>query len=152
MRIVPRSEVLLQAAPDVLEGRPMNDSLPPDGFLYLPLIHCAEFDSPIDALLAMHVAHDEAMDLVAASWSATQEQWASPGPAVACVLGLVDGGRAVAAWRLDSGRWAACNAFPEFACARRGDAERQLGKMLRRGRRGYVAGVPYAALPAAEAH
>ena len=35
---------------------------------YLPAIVCAEYDSPIDALLGRHVVHDEAMDRVTAAW------------------------------------------------------------------------------------
>ena len=34
---------------------------------FIPLIVCAEFDSPIDALLSLCVPHDEVMDMVAAS-------------------------------------------------------------------------------------
>ena len=96
---------------------------------YLPAIVCAEYDSPIDALISLHVVYDEAMDRVAAAW---QEG------AVSCVVATVDGGRAVAAIRQPNGRWAACNAFPEHACASRRDAERMLKKLVKRGRRGCV--------------
>ena len=100
---------------------------------YCPVIVCAEYDSPIDALLGMHVALDEAMDLVAAAWHAGQ---------ASCVLACVDGGRAVAAVSLESGRWAGGNAFPEMASASRREAERRLGKLIKRGRRGMVAEIP----------
>lgn len=96
---------------------------------YLPAIVCAEFDSPIDALIGLHVPQDEAMDLVAAAWH---------GEHSGCVLASVDGGRAVAAIRLPSGRWAACNAFPEHACASLSEAQRKLKKIVKRGRRGVV--------------
>lgn len=80
---------------------------------YLPAIVCAEYDSPIDALLGRHVVHDEAMDRVTAAWQ---------DGTVSCVVVTVDGGRTVAAILLSNGRWAACNAFPEHACASRYDA------------------------------
>ena len=35
---------------------------------FLPAIICAEFDSPIDALLSLHVPQEEAMDAVVAAW------------------------------------------------------------------------------------
>ena len=96
---------------------------------FVPLIVCAEFDSPIDALLSLCVPHDEVMDLVAASWFAE-------GPN--CIAANVDGGRAVAAMRLSGGRWAACNAYPEYGCSTRSEADRRLGKLLKRHRRGCV--------------
>lgn len=100
---------------------------------YFPAIVCAEYDSPIDALLGMHVAHDEAMDLVAAAWHVGNTR---------SVLASVDGGRAVAAVLLASGRWAGCNAFPEMCCASYQEAERRLGKLVKRGKRGVVAEIP----------
>lgn len=96
---------------------------------YFPAIFCAEFDSPIDALISLCVSHDDAMDLVAASWRAGGSS---------CVVTTIDGGRAVAALRLPAGRWAACNAFLDYACATNSEAERMLKKLLRRRRRGYV--------------
>ena len=95
---------------------------------FFPVVVLAEFDSPIDALLELCVPMDEAMDLVAAVWGRED---------MSCVLATIDGGRQVAAVRTPEGRWAACNAFPEKG-GRVGEAERQLGKLLRRGRRGYV--------------
>jgi len=97
---------------------------------YFPAIVCLECDSPIDALIALCVPRDEAMDLVAASWR---------GADGACLLATLDGGRQVAALRTPAGRWAACNAFLEPACATLAEAERELARLLRRGRRGYVA-------------
>lgn len=97
---------------------------------YFPAIVCVECDSPIDALVTLCVPRDEAMNLVAASW---------PDSESACILATVDGGRSVAALRTPAGRWAACNAFPEKGCDNRGEAERELRKLLKRGRRGYVA-------------
>ena len=96
---------------------------------YVPLIVCAEFDSPIDALLSLCVPHDEVMDLVAASWR---------GGGRDCVATTVDGGRAVAALRLPHGRWAACNAYPRHACATRREAERRLAKLRKRHQQGFV--------------
>ena len=104
----------------------MNAVSPPR---YLPAIICAVFDSPIDALVGVHVAHDEAMELVAAAWHRGH---------ATCVLAEVDGGRAVAAIRLADGRWAACNVFPEALCASLADAERQLKKRLKRRRQGCI--------------
>ncbi len=97
--------------------------------LYFPAVICAEHDSPIDALVGLHVPQDEAMDLVAASWEREES---------GCVLATVDGGRSVAAIRLPNGRWAACNAFVGDACRSRAEAERRLGKLLKRGRAGVV--------------
>ena len=96
---------------------------------YFPAILCVECDSPIDALVALCIPRDEAMDLVAASWRSEQSH---------CILATVDGGRSVAALRTPEGRWAACNAFPEPWYATHREAERQLQKLLKRGRRGYV--------------
>ena len=86
-------------------------------------------DSPIDALVALCVPRDEAMELVAAAWADDQSS---------CVLATLEGGRSVAALRTEQGRWAACNAFHELASATRSDAERALQKLLVRGRSGYI--------------
>lgn len=96
---------------------------------YFPAILCAEYDSPIDALVGLCVPHDEAMDLVAASWR---------GGETGCLVTRVDGGRTVAVLPTPDGRWAACNAFLEACCATRSEAERELKKRLKRGRRGFV--------------
>lgn len=96
---------------------------------YFPAVLCVLCDSPIDALVALCVPRDEAMELVAASWA---------GDPPSCVLASVDGGRSVAALRTEQGRWAACNAFLDPPCATRHDAERALKKLLKRGRHGYV--------------
>ena len=101
--------------------------------IYFPAIVCAEHDSPIDALIALCVPQDEALDLVAASWLNGEST---------CVLTVLDGGRAVAALRTAEGRWAACNAFPEHGCSSRREAERQLQRLLKRGRRGVVGVMP----------
>lgn len=100
---------------------------------YFPAVLCVLCDSPIDALVALCVPRDEAMELVAASWTGQQP---------ACVLATLDGGRSVAALRTAEGRWAACNAFLDQSCATHHDAERALKKLLKRGRRGYVGAVP----------
>ena len=99
---------------------------------YFPAVLCLLCDSPIDALVALCVPRDEAMELVAASWASGQS---------ACVLATLDGGRTVAALRTEQGRWAACNAFHEHASATRSDAERALKKLLGRGRRGYIGSI-----------
>ena len=96
---------------------------------YFPAILCVECDSPIDALIALCVPRDEAMDLVAASWDDDPS---------ASLMATLDGGRNVAALRTPEGRWAACNAFLDYACSTPREAERQLQKLLKRGRRGYV--------------
>ncbi len=101
--------------------------------LFFPAIVCGQFDSPIDALVSLCVPHDEAMDLVASSWRGD----AAAG-AASCLVATLDGGRSVAALRGEDGRWAACNAFLDHACASRGEAERQLKKLLRRGRHGTI--------------
>ncbi len=99
---------------------------------YLPAVIRSEHESALDALVALDLARDEAMDLVVAAWG-------QPGGAI---LAAVDGGRAVAAVPCADGRWAACNAYPEQACASPVEAERRLGKLVKRGRRGLVAVVP----------
>jgi hypothetical protein len=101
----------------------------PGQLLYFPAVLCALCDSPIDALVALCVPRDEAMALVVASWGDDPPS---------CVLATLDGGRRVAALRTEQGRWAACNAFHEYASTTRGDAERALQKLLSRGRRGYI--------------
>ena len=104
---------------------------------YFPALECALFDSPIDALLSLCVGHDEAMELVTASWrNALTDDFPE---APSCLLTEVDGGRSVVVLRTADGRWAACNAFPELACATRSEAERRLKKLQKRGRRVYVA-------------
>ena len=100
---------------------------------YFPALLCVLCDSPIDALVALCVPRDEAMELVTAAWGSEPPQ---------CVLATIDGGRCVAALRTAQGRWAACHAFHELASATRSDAERALQKLLKRGRRGYVGVIP----------
>ena len=96
---------------------------------YFPAIACGEFDSPIDALLSLCVPYDEAMALVAASWT--------EGEGFA-ILAAIDVGRSVAALPLADGRWAACHAYPGHAVASRPEAERRLRKLARRGKRGLI--------------
>jgi hypothetical protein len=101
---------------------------------YFPAVIRAEYDSPVDALVAgLRVPHDEALDLVAAAWASGQTR---------CILARIDGGRQVAAILLPSGCWAACNAFTGQLCATPAEAGRRLGKLLRRGRRGTVGAMP----------
>ena len=100
---------------------------------YYPAIVCAEYDSPIDALIGLCVPHDEAMNLVVAFWRSAGNS---------SLLATLDGGRTVAALRTPAGRWAACNAFLEHAGSTPREAERQLHKLLKRGRRGYVGVLP----------
>ena len=108
---------------------------------YFPALLCTLCDSPIDALVALCVPRDEAMDLVAASWNSVQPS-DQPSDQTTCLLATLDGGRTVAALRTEQGRWAACHAFHELACTTRRDAERALSKLLKRGRRGYVGVLP----------
>jgi hypothetical protein len=116
---------------------------------YFPAVICAEFDSPIDALVSLCVPHDEAMNLVAAAWrsgesvseaasEAASEATSEAGSEAVCILATLDGGRRVAALPQADGRWAACNAFLDPCCATRAEAERLLAKRLKRGRRGLV--------------
>ncbi len=102
---------------------------------FVPVVVCSEHDSPIDALLAMHVPHDDASDAVTAALHAADGDLS----AGFAVLAAVDGGRAVAAVRTEEGRWAAGNAFPEKASTTPAGAERELRRLLKRGRRGLVA-------------
>lgn len=97
---------------------------------YFPAIVCVICDSPIDALVALCVPRDEALALVTASWQSSK---------AGCLLTTLDGGRPVAVLLTPEGRWAACNAFLDELCATPEEAGRHLDKLLRRGRRGYVA-------------
>jgi hypothetical protein len=96
---------------------------------YFPAIVCTVCDSPIDALVALCVPRDEAMDLVTASWRAR---------GAVCIVATLDGGRPVAVLQTPEGRWAACNAFFGEVCATQNEAARRLQKLLKRGRKGYV--------------
>jgi hypothetical protein len=100
---------------------------------YLPTIARGEFDSALDALLALTVPRDEAMDLLVASWLSAESD---------CLLTTIDGGRPVVALRTPSGRWAACNAFLHHSCSSPVDAEDRLRRLLRGKQRGYVACLP----------
>jgi hypothetical protein len=111
----------------------MKDRSGPCREIYFPAVIRAEYDSPIDALAASRVPYDEAQDLAAAAWADGRAR---------CILARIDGGRQVAAILLPDGRWAACNAFTEPPCATPREAERRLGKLLRRGRRGTVGAMP----------
>ena len=128
---------------------------------YFPAVICAEFDSPIDALISLCVPHDEAMNLVAAAWRSSAaasenscdsccdsscdsgggigcDTGCDTGVDAGCILATLDGGRHVAVLRQSAGRWAACNAFLDHRCSTRAEAERLLAKLLKRGRRGMV--------------
>ena len=96
---------------------------------FFPAVICAEYDSPVDALISLHVPLNEAMDLVTASWMLQGAE---------CILASVDGGRKVAAIRLSNGHWAACNAFVEKTFRTRHEAGRYMQKLLKRGRTGVV--------------
>lgn len=96
--------------------------------VYFPAILRSEHESPIDALVALGLPREECMDLVAASWHRPGES----------LVAQVDGGRAVAVLPLPGGRWAACNAYLEHACASPRDAARRLEKLSKRGRQGLV--------------
>ena len=118
---------VLQEFPLVLEQNIMKKT--PAMRHFFPALICAEYDSPIDALISLHVPQNEAMDLVTASWVVRRME---------CILASVDGGRDVAAIRLPSGRWAACNAFIEKACSSEREAERLMQKLLKHGRKGAI--------------
>lgn len=98
---------------------------------YFPVVIHSEHHSAVDALLALDVPRDEAMDLVVAHFGAPH----------CAILACVDGGRAVAAVPLADGRWLAGNAYPGHAVASRAEAERRLARLCKRGRRGVVAAV-----------
>lgn len=99
---------------------------------FLPAIIRSEHDSALDALVALDLPRDEAMDLTVAAWGGAE------GAGLA-ILASVNGGRPVAAVPLPGGRWAACNVYVEHAAQNRNEAGRRLQKLLRRGRRGIVA-------------
>ncbi|MBK7674838.1 MAG: hypothetical protein IPJ27_08705 [Candidatus Accumulibacter sp.] len=101
--------------------------------VYFPAIFRAECDSPIDALVALRIPRQEAMDIVAASWGNGESS---------ALIAITDGGRPVVALLTPEGRWAACNAFLGNLCATHQEADRRLSKVLKRHHRGYVASVP----------
>jgi hypothetical protein len=96
---------------------------------YFPAIVCIVCDSPIDALVALCVPRQEAMELVTAS------RWSD---ATGCIVATLHGGRPVAALLTPEGRWAGCNAFLDELFATPQEARKRLAELLRRGRRGYV--------------
>ena len=97
------------------------------------LAACAHLDWR--ASLVGPVADPAYADAVAAALHACVGDFA-PGFAV---LAETDGGRPVAAVRSETGRWVAGNAFPDKACATAAGAERELTRLVKRGRRGLVA-------------
>lgn len=127
--------------------RTMSDGLPVAR--YFPAVVCAEFDSPVDALRSLCVPHEEAMDLVAASWFPPSSRRAIK-PADVCdtfesdeceqyaLVTTIDGGRSVAVLLLNNGRWAACYAYPEQAATSRVEAEQRLRRLARGKKRGLV--------------
>jgi hypothetical protein len=96
---------------------------------YFPAIVCIVCDSPIDALVALCVARQDAMDLVTASWRSNE---------TSCIVTTLHGGRPIAVMLTPEGRWAACNAFLDELFATPEEAGRRLAELLRRGRRGYI--------------
>ena len=116
----------------------------------LPAISPPSSDSPVDALRSLCVPHEEAMDLVAASWFPPSPRRAIK-PADVCgtcerdecgqyaLVTTIDGGRCVAVLRLNNGRWAACYAYPEQAATSRVEAERRLRRLTHGKKRGLVA-------------
>ena len=70
------------------------------------------------------------MELVTASWRDKE---------AGCIVATLHGGRRVAILPTPEGRWAACNAFLDEFFATPQEAQRRLDKLLKRGRRGYVA-------------
>lgn len=95
---------------------------------YFPAVIRSQHHSAFDALVALGVPRDEAMDLVAAAWGRPDES----------LVAWVDGGRAVAAVPVGPQCWAACNIFLEKSTPVRREAERELGKVLKRGKRGLL--------------
>jgi hypothetical protein len=125
----------------------------PERSAYFPAIIIAVFDSPLDALVALTVPRDEALDIVVASWPVLARRAA--GNALAAEEGIdvgsddapaiiahIQGGRCVAVLPTAAGRWAACNAFLDPPCHTRVDAERLLARLLRGRRVGCVGRLP----------
>ena len=107
----------------------MSNTSPLPQKAYFPAVVCAEFDSPIDALVSLCVPLDEATTLVTASW---QDDRRRP------LVVTLDVGRSVAALMTDDGRWAACHAYLEHLTTNEQEALRQLGKLCKRGKRGMI--------------
>jgi hypothetical protein len=126
----------------------------PDGASYFPAIIIAVFDSPLDALVALTVPRDEALDIVVASWPvlarcaagnalAAKVEEGNVGSADApAIVAHIQGGRCVAVLPTAAGRWAACNAFLDPPCHTRVDAERLLARLLRGRRVGCIGRLP----------
>lgn len=115
-------------------------------FRYFPAIVCSLCDSPIDALLALCVPRDEAMDLVTASWREASTE---------CLVTTLTGGRPIAVIHTPDGRWAACNAFLDELYETPQEAHKKLGKLLKRGRQGcvgYIRCLPGSPLDQQQAH
>jgi hypothetical protein len=87
------------------------------------------FDSPIDALLHLHVSARDAYDVVSASWRADTR---------GCFVCTIGGGRSVAAIRTHGNRWTACAVLPEGPYATRDEAKRFLKKRIKKDERGIV--------------
>lgn len=102
----------------------------PNVYHYFPAVACAEFDSPIDALVALGVPRDEACDMLVAAWPANRTEGANE-----LIMASVYGGRAVAVLHLPTSRWAACKVFLEEVCPTPQAAERRMGKLLKRSTR-----------------
>lgn len=98
-------------------------------FDYFPAIICVVCDSPIDALVALCVRYDEAMELVTAAWWSGETE---------CIVATIHGGRQIAVIPTPEGRWAACNAFLNELFPTPEAAGRKLDRLLKRGRQGYV--------------
>lgn len=103
---------------------------------HFPAITCSLHNSPIDALVALGVPREEVMELVTANWHSGSDT----------IFARIHGGRPVVAIGVAAGRWVACNAFPEKASADPREAQRQLDRLLKRGRQGYVAAATAATL------
>lgn len=128
------------------KSEPMNSTTTPRSLSYFPAILCVECDSPIDALVALCVPRDEATELVAASWRGN-DAGSLVDAGAGTLVATLDGGRSVAVLPMPEGRWAACNAFLDPCYATQQEAERRLGHLLKRGRRGYVGVLAGQAVP-----
>lgn len=134
---MPCGGVVLQGRRFMLEVR-LRQKTDPDARLmrHFPAVRCSLHHSPIDALVALGVPREEAMALVTATWHTGGDT----------IFARIQGGRPVVAIGVAAGRWAACNAFPDKASTDPGEAKRQLDRLLKRGRQGYVAAASAAAL------
>lgn len=94
---------------------------------HYPAVAYAEFDSPIDALIALGIPRDEAQETLVATWSAT---YANHHTAVITAT-HTEQQYLIAALHLPSTRWAACKVFLEKAWSTPREVERRMGQLFK---------------------